>query len=315
MKKKIGTAKNIAVRELLLARHKLFSKSFGLWERLGFHVVPVHYYQPIPDTRQLPEKTWSKQSEMPGVNLDLAAQVKRLRAYHERYAAEYDAFPREPTADPDQFYLNNVSYRSVDAEILYCLIRDLKPRRIYEVGSGFTTKLSAQAILKNRQEEPRYDGELVAFEPYPVAWLERGFAGLARLEKQKVQDVPLKTWQELEKNDILFIDSSHVVSIGSDVVHEVLEILPRLAKGVVVHVHDIFFPKELPRQWVMEERRFWDEQYLIQAFLAFNESFRVLWAGHAMHVTHPDELAKAIASYRDRPDDQVPQSLWLQKTA
>lgn len=315
MRRKLTTLKNILVREALSARHKAFTKSFGVWERLGFHVIPVHYYQPVPDTRQLPDSTWTRRSELAGIDMDEQDQLERLRRFHRNYAKEYDTFPREPTGNPQEFYLNNVSYRSVDAEILYCMVRELKPARIYEIGSGFTTRLSAAAILKNQKEDPGYQGELVAFEPYPVESLQKGFPGFSRLEQKKVQDVPLETWQELQENDILFIDSSHVVTIGSDVVHEVLEILPRLKKGVVVHIHDIFLPMEMPRPWVMEERRFWDEQYLVQAFLAFNGSFRILWAGHFIHVSHPEELAKAIASYPNRPADQVPQSLWIQKVA
>src|SRR5206468_3938156 len=138
--------------------------------------------------------------------------------------------------------------------------------------------------------------EFTSVEPYPNPTIRAGVPGLTRLEPKKVQDVPLSFFQQLEANDILFIDSSHVLCIGSDVQYEFLDILPSLKPGVVVHVHDILIPREYHRKWVMEGR-FWGEQYILQAFLAFNDSFEVLWAGQYMHLTHPDKLRAAMKGY------------------
>jgi len=157
-----------------------------------------------------------------------------------------------------------------------------------------------------------YDCELVAIEPYPNKTLLRGFPGLTELIPAKVQVVPLSFVETLGENDILFIDSSHVLKIEDDVQYEYLEILPRLKKGVMVHVHDIFLPAEYPKDWLFRNKCFWTEQYLLQAFMAFNDSFQIIWAGSFMNYRHPDLLSSAIASYRR--GETLPGSFWIRKT-
>lgn len=146
--------------------------------------------------------------------------------------------------------MHNDYFESVDGEILYCMIRHFKPRKIFEIGSGWSTRLSAQAIGKNEQEDENYDCELVAIEPNPDKTLKKGFPGLSELITQEVQDVPITKFNQLKENHILFIDSNHVLKIGSDVHYEYLEILPRLNRGVLIHVHDIFLPSEYPKSWI-----------------------------------------------------------------
>lgn len=288
---------------------------FNFFQRLGLHVTPVHYYQPIPDTRTLHEDLWRRGSTLTGLDVQEQAQLQLLRSFREQYVSEYDAFPLEPTATPHEFYYNNNYFRCVDPEILYCIIRRFRPRRIIEIGSGLTTYLSAQAIRRNR-EQYGDSCALTAIEPFANETLRAGFPGLDRLRAVAVQEVPLAFFEELGENDVLFIDSSHVLRIGSDVQYEVLEIVPRLKKGVLVHFHDIFFPREYPQEWVLRRHRFWTEQYLVQAFLAFNDSFRIVWAGTFMHLNHPKELAEAFASYRRKLADADwvgPGSLWIQR--
>ena len=123
--------------------------------------------------------------------------------------------------------------------------------------------------------------------------------------------MPLERFCALEANDIVFIDSSHVVKIGSDVVYEFLELLPRLKAGVMVHFHDIFLPAEYPKSWVLEDRRFWNEQYLLQAFLAFNSAFEVMMAGSFLHLSHSEKLKAAFASYD--PANVWPGSFWMRR--
>lgn len=285
---------------------------FSFWERRGVHVVPNHFYQPIPDTRTLGDELWARPSEMPGVEMNEARQLELLALFAERYRAEYGALPRERTATPHQYFVNNGAFEAVDGEILYCMVRHLRPRRVFEVGSGNTTYLSAQAALKN-EAEGAPPCELVAFEPYPNDALRAGFPGLTRLVETVAQDIPVEKFAELEAGDVLFIDSSHVLKIGSDVQHLYLEVLPRLRPGVYVHVHDIFLPAEYPREWVMEGRRFWNEQYLLQAFLAFNRSFEVQWAGSYMHLRRPDRLEAAFDTYDRRKG--APGSFWMRRVA
>jgi len=288
---------------------------FSFFQEVGLHVTPVHYYQPIPDTRTLGPEVWARRSALVGLDLRDGEQLRLLEGFREDYAREYDVFPLEPTATPHEFYYNNNFFRSVDPEILYCTIRRFRPRRIVEIGSGVTTYLSAQAIERNRQAHGD-SCALTAVEPFPGKTLRDGFPGLTELRAVAVQDVPLAFFEQLGENDILFIDSSHVLRIGSDVQYELLEIVPRLKKGVLVHFHDIFFPREYPKDWVLQRYRFWTEQYLLQGFLAFNEAFEVLWAGAYMHLNHSGKLEAAFASYRRKLADREwvgPGSLWIRR--
>jgi len=206
-------------------------------------------------------------------------------------------------------------FESVDGEILYCMIRHFKPRTIIEVGLGYSTYLMAQAILKNKEENELYNCNSTAIEPYPSDTLKAGLPGLSKLIDQKVQSVSISEFGKLSDSDILFIDSSHVLKIGSDVPYEYLDVLPRLQKGVIIHVHDIFLPAQYPKEWLFDYRRFWSEQYLLHAFLLFNDSFEVLWAGHYMHLNNPEALERAFRSYST--DECWPRlpigSFWIRK--
>jgi hypothetical protein len=140
--------------------------------------------------------------------------------------------------------------------------------------------------------------------------------GLTNLLVTAVQDVPFSVFESLDRGDILFIDSSHVLKIGSDVQFEFLEILPRLRAGVHIHIHDIFIPQEYPESWIREHRWFWSEQYLLEAFLAFNQSFEITWAGRYMHVRYPERLRSAFSSYAesDRTGERNwPASFWMER--
>ena len=289
---------------------QFIEKSFPLWQRLGFHILPNDYYQPIPDTRTLKDELWLKQSDLIGIDINEECQLNLLFEFSTKFKNEYENFPKSKTTTPHQYYVNNGLFESVDGEILYCMIRCFKPRKIFEIGSGHSTYLSAQAALKNLEENGN-ECEFIAFEPYPNDVLKAGFPGLSELIPIKIEDVPLSKFDELRENGILFIDSSHVLRIGSDIQYEYLEILPRLKKGVIVHSHDIFLPAEYPKEWVMVEHRFWNEQYLLQAFLAFNSAFEVLWAGSYMHLKHPDKLESAFPSYKR--EERWPGSFWMKK--
>lgn len=287
------------------------SSKFYQLEKWGVHVSPVHFYYPTPDTKSLSEALWDKKSSLIGIDMNDAAQLAMLSSFRMNYKAEYENFPKESdAAHSARYFLNNGAFESVDGEILYCMVRALQPKKIIEIGSGFSTYLSAQALLKN-QNETGINCELVAIEPYPNKTLKMGFPGLSRLIPKKIQDVPLQYFDTLEENDILFIDSSHVLKIGSDVETEYLEILPRLKKGVFVHIHDIFLPTHYPKNWIQKEKLFWNEQYLLQAFLTFNDHFEVIWAGNYMHLNYPEELQKTFGSYNSQCIQ--PGSFWIKK--
>ena len=274
------------------------------------HVSYVHFYEPIPDTSRLDDAVWKRASELPGINMNDSSQAELLRQMSARHRQTWQELERKGAGEPGQFSLGNEYFDSVDAELLHGIIRRFKPRRIYEIGSGFSTLLASQAIRENEQEDGSYKCEHLAIDPFPPEFLLASKNGLAVLPKE-VQKVPLETFTKLERNDVLFIDSSHMLKIGSDVQYEYLEILPRLKPGVLVHCHDIFIPAEYPKEWVLGFHRFWNEQYLLQAFLAFNGEFEVLWAGSYMHLKYPDLLTATIPSYRR--DACLPKSFWIRR--
>ncbi len=251
---------------------KKFPEIFRLWERHGFHVTPVHFYQPIPDTRSLPDTLWDQPSKLVGIDMNDATQLDLLRNQFPKFRHEYDRFPAQPTGEPGRFYFNNGLFDGTDALVAYCMIRHFQPRLIIEVGSGFSSLVAAEAIAKNK------NSALICIEPFPLDFLRQGFPGLHSLIEKKVEDIGLEFFTQLESGDILFIDSSHTVKIGGDVNYLFLEVLPRLKPGVIVHVHDIFLPFDYRKDWVIDELRFWTEQYLLQSFLSFNSEFEVLMA-------------------------------------
>jgi hypothetical protein len=187
------------------------------------------------------------------------------------------------------------------------MIRARKPQRVVELGSGYTTLLIAAACRRNGEEGRQT--EHLAYDPYPRPHI-LGAAPLSptRLEPISATDVPLRVFSELRAGDILFVDTTHTVKLGSDVNHVVLDVLPVLAPGVIVHFHDVFLPWEYPRAWFQEMRYYWAEQYLLQAFLAYNDAFEVLVPAQAIAREHPDRLARAIPSFAAGAS---PAALWL----
>ena len=252
------------------------------------HVTPVHFYSPIPDTRTLPAALWDHARNPLGVDFNEAGQLRYLREVFPQYQSEYDLFPSAPTAIPHQFHFNNPAFDGTDALVLYCFVRHFRPQSIVEVGAGYSTRVSAQAALVNGNTQ------LICIEPYPARELVDGFPGLTRLIQTPAQKVPLDTFESLQAGDILFIDSTHVTKCGSDVNFLFLEVLPLLQPGVVVHVHDIFLPDEFPQNWIKDYHYFWNEQYLLQAFLAFNAQFEVLFSNALMGKKYTADMQKTF---------------------
>ena len=261
---------------------------FQNWERHGFHVTPVHFYQPIPDTQSLPETLWKQPSGLVGVDMNDAMQLDLLRNEFPKFRCEYEQFPTKPTGEQNEFHLDNRLFERADALVAYCMVRHFQPRLIIEVGSGFSSLVLGDAAAKNGSSG------LICIEPFPREFLRKGFRGLRSLIEKKVQDIEPQFFSQLESGDILFIDSSHTVKIGGDVNYLFLEVLPRLKPGVIVHVHDIFLPFEYRRDWVLDEFRFWTEQYLLQAFLMFNPEFEVLMANSYLNQYHQEDIKAAF---------------------
>ena len=262
--------------------------AFRIFEQYGVHVTPVDFYQPIPNTRTLDEELWQQRSELVGIDLNTEAQLELLTQRFPRFRSEYDALPHEQPPAAERFYLTNGMFDGTDALAYYCMIRHFEPRLIVEIGSGLSTRLAAEAALRNGATS------VIAVDPHPSEIVSRGFDGLTALKQERVEQLELAFFDQLEANDVLFIDSSHVSKVGGDVNVLFLEILPRLKSGVLVHVHDIFLPAGYPREWIVEKGRFWSEQYLLQAFLTFNDSWEVLLANFHLGSEHRDALKETF---------------------
>jgi len=298
---------------------KILFGFFHVVEKLGYHITLNHFYSPIPDTGELRKNPdiWERESNLAGIDLNIEVQKFCLKEIIGNYSKEVD-FSVRVSPDEQQCYFSyyNAPFKAVDAEALYGMVRYYKPKKIIEIGGGGTTILSAQAIRKNRSE--RFDTKLITIEPYPVEqfrgrpYLTKEIEGLNKIIKKKVQNIPLSFFKLLNENDIFFVDSSHVVKIGNDVCYEYLEILPNLSKGVIVHIHDIFFPREYLKKWILEAKnQIWNEQYLLQAFLTFNNSFEILWCGSYFHYKYPSMLEKMIKNYNR--NTVIPGSIWIRK--
>jgi hypothetical protein len=217
--------------------------------------------------------------------------------------------PDGPTGDSRDYHAANDMFSRLDAWILQAMLRYFRPERMVEVGCGWSSLVTAR-VNRECLDRSLY---FTCVEPHPPDFLKRGVDGITRLIDSRVEELPLDPFLELSDGDVLFIDSSHTVKTGGDVVFLFQEVLPRLAEGVVVHIHDIFLPRDYPEPWVFSGRA-WNEQYLVAAFLAFNSAFQVLLSVSWLSMFRPDALAAALPGY---PEEYAHGggSLWIQRTA
>jgi len=237
--------------------------------------APGHFYSPIPSLaeigRDAPRLFGDPPRALPGINLNEEKQLALL----EKIKRYYSELPFPVRMSPEcRYYYENPMYSYSDAIFLYGMIRHAKPKRIIEVGSGFSSCVildTAQLFLDGKVE-------CTFIEPYPdrlLSLLRPDDPNRVEILIQRVQDVSVEVFTKLDMNDILFIDSSHVAKTGSDVNYLLGEVLPRLRPGVYVHVHDIFYPFEYPEDWIRNGRS-WNEAYALRAFLTFNETFEIM---------------------------------------
>ena len=270
-----------------------------------------HYYSPVPDYRALAaepgrSRIWpSPPRQTPGIDWRDAEQVALVR--DELGAQTRIDFPDGPTGDPRDYHPANEMFSLLDAWFLQGMLRHLRPRRMIEVGCGWSSLVTAKVNREYLEGALRF----TCIEPYPPQFLERGVEGISGLIASPAEEVAIENYLDLATGDILFIDSSHTVKTGSDVVFLLTEVLPRLNSGVVVHIHDIFLPWDYPQPWVFEGRA-WNEQYAVQAFLEFNSAFRILLGSAWMVYSHPDVLAAEIPGYPAKYQNGGG-SLWIQR--
>src|SRR4051794_20501601 len=296
----------------LIARRSNFelvhSDRFDVVPKGFYDVVRRDYYSPVPNLELLPEDIWNRHSRLGGVDLRVEAGMALIEEELTQFVAELDVSTSGPSA-PGEFFLENGNYETVDAELLYAMLRARKPRLVMELGSGFTTLLIGSAARKNAAEGRHT--EHLAYDPFPRPQiLGDEPPPPTRFEPISATDVPLDAFAQLGAGDFLFVDTTHTVKLGSDVNYIVLDVLPTLAPGVIIHFHDVFLPWEYPREWFEEMQYYWAEQYLLQAFLAFNSDFEVLIPAAAIASEFPERLASVVPSFAP---GHRPGAIWLKR--
>ena len=295
------------------ARVRTVQRLFGA---LGYNVVKrADYYSTLPVLSEIEQTRarWDRPSSLTGLDIDTPAMQKRLGVLADQWESEFT----EVTGD----YLANTrmgfgpGYPEFDARTLYYMLREHKPAKYLEVGSGLSTFYASLAARRNADEGSPL--EITCIEPYP-------FDALKSLPDFKliegfVQDVPLDVFESLEAGDVLFIDSSHALKIDSDVAFLFLEALPRVRPGVLVHIHDVHFPYNGPfpaDTWLFGERWpvYWNEAMVVQTFLAFNTAFEVLLSVPMIRHHEEGALRERFPTYTPLAEDpNPPSSLWLQR--
>jgi predicted O-methyltransferase YrrM len=290
----------------------------GLWRspNRNWLAFPLgHFHNPMPDYADIKrdaDRLFAPHGpDMPGIDLNPAGQLA-LAEQLSKYMPE-QPFPKD-AAPGTRYHLDNRYYPTADGSVNYAMLRHFRPKRVIEAGSGFTSA----CMLDTSEKFLGGQTQFTFVEPYP----DRLHSLLTPADKERttihvkrVQDLPLPTFDQLEANDLLFIDSSHVGKLGSDVTFLFFEVLPRLKPGVLVHVHDIFWPFEFPRKWI-DLGYAWNEAYLLRAVLMFSKGFELLlWPSylethHAARWAELMPLAQQRASYNP---DFGGATIWLRR--
>jgi len=271
--------------------------------KAGCFPIRDHYHEPLFNKKYL-RYPLSKDRKLPGIDWNVDEQLQMLDLF--AFSGELLGLSRLKKNDLD-FFIENDSFGPGDAEYWYNIIRLKKPRRIIEIGSGYSTLMAMRAISVNKSEDANYSCKHICIEPYERPWLDKTNAVVIR---QRVEELDYDLFMELNADDILFIDSSHVIRPQGDLIFEYLELMPQLKKGVIVHIHDIFSPKDYPEKWLIQEVRFWNEQYLLEAYLTENKDWKIIGAVNFLYHNYSEKLqAKSPFLVKD----SEPRSFYIQK--
>lgn len=269
-----------------------------------------HFYSPVVDRAEAAAsegRLWPSQPRMPaGIDFNDGSHRQVLEVEFPRYIAGFDYANAGRTAAAGGYSPENPQFGWLDAKTLFVLLQAWKPLRLIEVGSGHSSLLIADVNARFLAGKMH----ITCIEPYPEPFLQRTGSGIDRLIQAKVQDVPLEEFEALAAGDVLFIDSSHVSKAGSDVNHLFFQVLPRLASGVWIHIHDVFLPFEYPRPWLLEQGRSWNEQYLLQALLMYNPLFEIVFGCSYGPWRYPELMRHTIVGTEMAAGGG---SLWIRK--
>lgn len=244
-------------------------------EGFGFRLEPLDYYSPLNRLQFLEENEdlWNSRSVPLDIDWRVDHQLDVAREVSQ-YIVELTDIPDHADSGSD-FYWQNNFWNSADAIVQYGLLRSRKPAKLIEVGCGFSSLLAARALRKNLAENSERTTEVTLVEPYPRHELLEKLPPDWRRVETILQRCPLEWFERLGPGDVLFYDGSHCCHTASDVNWFFFQVLPRVREGVLIHIHDIFFPKDYPRQWLLERLQSWNEQFVLQAFLMHNSAYRI----------------------------------------
>lgn len=271
--------------------------------------VPIgHFYSPIvnvEDVETRENEIWKNAAtdKVAGIDLNVEMQLHLLKQSSDIYFEIPFGTNKSPA---HRYYFKNDFYAYTDGIILYSFLRIFNPKKVIEVGSGF----SSAVLLDTNELFLNKELELTFIEPYPdrlKSLISSSDESTVTILESPIQLVDLKIFESLEKNDILFIDSTHVVKTDSDLVFIFFEILPKLQKGVIIHFHDIFYPFEYPKTWIMEGRS-WNECYFLRTFLMYNKDFEILFFADFIHRFHKDAFQGMPLAYENTGGN-----FWLRK--
>jgi len=286
----------------LKAPARLLPSSYKWLTNCGWLPISFHYFQPIIKRDMLPTTYEDLEDPLYGINLDENSQLQLLANFQYNSELEKISLMKKNVLEP---YFNNPSFGPGDSEILYNMVRYFKPKRIIEIGSGESTKFVTLAINRN-EKESGIKTEHICIEPYEQPWLEQ--FGI-KIIRKRVEELELSIFTKLSNNDVLFIDSSHVIRTQGDVVYEYLKILPSLSKGVIIHSHDIFLPRDYPIEWIETRKWFWNEQYLLQALLSNSPRYKILLTLNYLYRKHKHNLANCCPILKNEGGN--PGSFWF----
>jgi hypothetical protein len=252
------------------------SINYHLQDKLGFYIRPIHFYDPLPDFSKITKEKILQRRVSPCIEWRIESMLEML----EKIASFKDEVVQLEFSQ---------GFGGLDGASYYAMIRYLKPSKVIEIGSGGSTIIASLAMTKNQQEG--VPGKIICIEPYPRPILKDDSLNI-ELIIEKAENVNTSFFEQLGAGDILFIDSTHTVKFNSDVCKEILEILPTLSSGSYIHFHDIFIPYDYPPVFLIDRRIGWNEQYMLEAFLAYNSAFEVVLANHWLSVDYPEKVAE-----------------------
>jgi len=271
--------------------------------KIGIFPIRRHYYDPLFDPAEL-RRPLSEDRVLPGIDMNVAGQLALLECLI--FAGELVALKLDVQGNKvADFYIKNDSFLSGDAEFLYQFLRATRPAKVLEIGSGNSTKIARLALNKNA-EDGAGTARHICIEPYEKPWLE-SLQGV-EVVRNLVENCDIQWETELQAGDLLFVDSSHIIRPQGDVLKEYLEIFPRLAPGVYIHIHDIFTPKDYLPEWIERDVRLWNEQYLLEALLTNSYRYEVIGALNFLKHNHGAALG-AVCPYLT--PDREPGSFYI----